>query len=75
MTKMRVGSFMELRVPPVAVALFAALLMALLARSATGLHWPTSVRFGGALFLFATGIAWPLPECASSAGRARRSIR
>ncbi len=54
---MRVGSFIELRVPPVAVALFAALLMALLARSATGLHWPTSVRFGGALFLFAMGIA------------------
>jgi len=57
MTKMRVGSLIELRVPPVAVALFAALLMALLARSATGLHWPTSVRFGGALFLFAMGIA------------------
>ena len=53
---MRVGSIIELRVPPVAVALFAALLMALLARSATGLHWPTFVRFSGALFLFATGI-------------------
>ena len=57
MTKMRVGSFIELRVPPVAVALLAAFLMTLLARSATGLHWPTSVQLGGALFLFATGIA------------------
>jgi protein-S-isoprenylcysteine O-methyltransferase Ste14 len=57
MTKMRVGSFIELRVPPVAVALLAALLMTLLARSATGLRWPPSVRLGGALFLFATGIA------------------
>jgi protein-S-isoprenylcysteine O-methyltransferase Ste14 len=57
MTKMRVGSFIELRVPPVAVVLLAALLMTLLARSATGLRWPTPVRLGGALFLFATGIA------------------
>jgi protein-S-isoprenylcysteine O-methyltransferase Ste14 len=57
MTKMRVGSWVELRVPPVAVALLAALLMTLLARSTTGLHWPTSVRFGGALLLFASGIA------------------
>ena len=57
MTKMRVGSFIELRVPPVVVALFAALLMALVARSATGLRWPTTARLGGALFLCATGIA------------------
>lgn len=55
--EMRVGSFVELRVPPVAVVLLAALLMTLLARSTTGLHWPTSVRFGGALLLFASGIA------------------
>jgi len=57
MTKTRVGSCSELRVPPVVVALLAALLMALLARSATGWHWPTSARLGGALFLVATGIA------------------
>jgi protein-S-isoprenylcysteine O-methyltransferase Ste14 len=57
MTKMRVGSFIELRVPPVVVALAAALLMALLARSATGLRWPTSVGFGAAALLFTTGIA------------------
>ncbi len=57
MKKNRVGSFVELRIPPAVVALLAALLMTLLARSATGLHWPAPVRFGGALLLFALGAA------------------
>jgi protein-S-isoprenylcysteine O-methyltransferase Ste14 len=54
---MHVGSLVELRVPPAVVALLAALLMTLLARAATGLHWPTPVRSGAGLLLFATGVA------------------
>jgi protein-S-isoprenylcysteine O-methyltransferase Ste14 len=69
MTKLRVGSLVELRAPPVAVALLAALLMTLLARSATGLRWPTPVRFGAALLLFATGIA-----CAAAGVREFRRV-
>jgi protein-S-isoprenylcysteine O-methyltransferase Ste14 len=54
---MHFGSLVELRVPPAVVALLAALLMTLLARAATGLHWPTPVRSGAGLLLFATGVA------------------
>ena len=54
---MRGGPAAELRVPPVVVTLLSALLMTLLARSATGLHWPTPLRFAGALLLFAAGVA------------------
>jgi protein-S-isoprenylcysteine O-methyltransferase Ste14 len=54
---MRGVSSAELRVPPVVVTLLAALLMTLLAWPATGLHWPTPLRFGAAVLLFAVGIA------------------
>ena len=53
---MRVGSLLELRVPPVAVVSVAALGMWLLARWTPGLEWGRSWRLGAAVLLLATGI-------------------
>jgi protein-S-isoprenylcysteine O-methyltransferase Ste14 len=53
---MRAGSSLELRVPPLAVALIAALLMWLLARWTPRLDWVTHWRLGAALSLLAAGV-------------------
>jgi len=53
---MRAGSPLELRVPPVAVVLIAALLMWMLARRTPRLDWVTQWRLVAALVLLAAGV-------------------
>ena len=53
---MHAGSSLELRVPPVAVTLVAALCMWLLSRWTPGLEWGEHWRLGTAVLLLAAGV-------------------